>query len=377
MKMLSNWWSNIQAYLFSWLEEELGPLTEKLQQLISILEILRIEDFIPNSFGYRGRPPKNRKAIARSFVAKAVYNMPTTRILLDRLNSDIAFRRICGWESKNEIPDEATFSRAFAEFSKFGLAQIVHDALIKKVFENNIAHHVSRDSTAIEAREKPMKKLPKKAKTSNKRGRRKKDEIKVKKTELTRIEKQLDMSLPEMINDLPKKCDIGTKKNSKGYKESWIGYKAHIDTIDGDIPISILITSASLHDSQAAIPLAEVTKEKIPNFYDLMDAAYDVPAIRQHSLSLGHVPIIDSNPRRNKDLKEKMEQEKKAQKTLNWKTPQLQRYKQRSSAERVNSQLKDNFGGRMIRVQGNIKVCCHLMFGVLALTAYQILNLVR
>jgi len=375
MKNLSQWWDSIQGYLFPCLDKELGPLTEKLQQLISILEIIRIEDFISSSFGYRGRPPKSRKAIARSFIAKAVYNMPTTRILLDRLDSDISFRRICGWESKNEIPNEATFSRAFSEFSKFGLAQIVHDALIKKVFKNNIAHHVSRDSTAIEAREKPMKKSPKKAKPSNKRGKLKKDEIKAKK-ELTRIEKQLDMSLYEMINDLPKKCDVGTKKNSKGYKESWIGYKAHIDTIDGDIPISILITSASLHDSQVAIPLAEITKAKIPNFYDLMDAAYDVQTIKQHSFSLGHVPIIDSNPRRNKDLKEEIKQEKKAQKTLNWKPPPLQRYKQRSSAERVNSQLKDNFGGRMIRVRGNIKVCCHLMFGVLALSAYQILNLV-
>ena len=71
---------------FPWLEKELGSLTEKLQQLVSILEVIRIEDFIPNSYGYRGRPLKNRKAIARACVAKAIYNMPTTRILLDRLD---------------------------------------------------------------------------------------------------------------------------------------------------------------------------------------------------------------------------------------------------------------------------------------------------
>ena len=89
-----------------------------------------------------------------------------------------------------------------------------------------------------------------------------------------------------------------------------------------------------------------------------MDAAYDVPAIKQHSHALGHVPIIDSNPRRNKDLKNEIEQEKKAQKALNWRPPQLQRYKQRSSAERVNSQLKDNFGGRMIRVRRYYQKLC-------------------
>jgi hypothetical protein len=43
--------------------------------------------------------------------------------------------------------------------------------------------------------------------------------------------------------------------------------------------------------------------------------------------------------------------------------------------ERVYSRLKDEFGGRYIRVRGASKVMAHLMFGVLALTADQILRL--
>ena len=43
--------------------------------------------------------------------------------------------------------------------------------------------------------------------------------------------------------------------------------------------------------------------------------------------------------------------------------------------ERVNARLKDEFGGRQIRVRGAAKVMAHLMFGVLALTADQILKL--
>jgi len=35
------------------------------------------------------------------------------------------------------------------------------------------------------------------------------------------------------------------------------------------------------------------------------------------------------------------------------------------------------FGGRMIRVRGNAKVMCHLMFGIVALDADQILRLIR
>ena len=46
-------------------------------------------------------------------------------------------------------------------------------------------------------------------------------------------------------------------------------------------------------------------------------------------------------------------------------------------AERVNARLKDEFGGRMIRVRGALKIMAHLMFGVLALTADQLLRMVQ
>jgi nitrate/nitrite transporter NarK len=38
----------------------------------------------------------------------------------------------------------------------------------------------------------------------------------------------------------------------------------------------------------------------------------------------------------------------------------------------VYSRLKDEFGGRWVRVRGWAKVMTHLMFGILALTADQI-----
>jgi len=372
--ILSQWWHKIQGSLFSWLEEELGPLTEKQQQLVSILELLRVEQFLPRFDGYVGRPPKNRISLARAFVAKAVYNMTTTRSLIDRLESDIAFRRICGWERKFEIPDESTFSRAFAEFAKLELPQKVHQALISKIYQNHIVGHVSRDSTAIEGRERPMRKKPKNTKPK-KRGRPSKGEKRPK--DPTRIQKQLTMTHEQMLEDLPKPCDVGTKKNSKGYKESWIGYKLHIDAADGDIPLSCVLTSASVHDSQVALPLTLETSNKVVNLYDLMDSAYDVPEIKEVCFSLGHIPIIDINPRRNTQLKEELELENKAQKNLNWKPCEKIRYNQRSSVERVNGNLKENFGGCMVRVRGYVKVACHLMFGILALTADQLLNLVR
>jgi hypothetical protein len=155
---LSQAWLNIQDSLFPWLAEELGELTQKQQELVTTLEMIRIEEFILSSRGFPGRPPKDRGAIARAFIAKMVYNMPTTRILLDRLKTDISIRRICGWERVCDIPEEWTFSRAFAEFSKSQLPERVHESLIKKHYKDEIVGHNSRDSTAIDAREKPLKK---------------------------------------------------------------------------------------------------------------------------------------------------------------------------------------------------------------------------
>jgi hypothetical protein len=183
------------------------------------------------------------------------------------------------------------------------------------------------------------------------------------------------MSLKEMLGDLPNTCDVGTKKNSKGYIERWVGYKLHIDAADGHIPISCILTSASLHDSQAALPLAETSRGRVTNLYDLMDAAYDAPIIREHSQSLGHVPIIDVNPRRNTTLKEELKTEAKRLKAINFEMPEDRRYNERSNVERVNGRLKDEFGGKNVRVRGPAKVMAHLMFGIIALTADQLLRL--
>ena len=91
---LSRTWFNIQGSLFPWLSEELGPLTGKQQELVTTLELVRIEEFIYSSRGFPGRPSEDRTAIAKAFVAKMIYNMPTTRALLDRLETDSVLRRI-------------------------------------------------------------------------------------------------------------------------------------------------------------------------------------------------------------------------------------------------------------------------------------------
>jgi len=232
--------------------------------------------------------------------------------------------------------------------------------------------HISRDATAIEAREKPVK-VAAPERPKRQRGRPKNGVLVEK--EPRRLERQATMSLAEMLNDLPKHCAVGTKRNAKGHTTSWIGYKLHLDVADGDIPISGLLTSAALHDSQVAIPLATLTAGRVSNLYDLMDSAYDAPEIKQNSRALGHVPIIDKNPR-SAPSKAEMEAEARGRQIAGYKLAEEVRYNERSAAERVNARLKDEFGGRYVRVRGHAKILCHLMFGILSLTCDQLMRLI-
>jgi hypothetical protein len=355
--------------------EELGQLTAKQKRLVNVLEVSKLEEHLPYAGRFPGRPPEDRIAMARAFVTKMVYDMATTRILLDRLETDPTVRRVCGWERKEDVPSESTFSRAFAEFAESRLPERVHQALIEQHLGEQVVGHISRDATAIKAREKPEKKAPPVEKKPKKQGRPKKGEERPK--EPTRLERQATgQPLCEMIAELPTACNVGTKRDSKGYKTSWTGYKLHIDAADGGIPVSCILTSASLHDSQVAIPLASITHGRVTSLYDVMDSAYDAPQIKTHSLSLGHVPIIDPNPR-SKTKKEELEREAKRRQAANYILAEDRRYNERSTVERVNGRIKDEFGARRVRVRGHAKVMAHLMFGIVVLTVDQLMKFVE
>ncbi len=360
MTGLTRTFNSIQKYLFPILEEEIGELTEKQCQFVKIVELIEPQRFMLKFCwcGF-GRPSNDRTSILKAFIAKAVYNFPTTKVLIDQIQSSPALRRLCGWEIRSEIPSESTFSRGFKEFSDSNLAEEIHQAIVKENLGKKLVGHISRDSTSIVGREKaePKNELIKKVK--HKRGRPKKGEKREKKER--RLELQPNQSLEENLSGLPTGCNYGTKKNSKGKKVTWCGFKFHIDCADGEIPVSATLTSASVHDSQVAIPQAQKTAVCVTSLYDLMDAAYDAPEIREFSKQLGHVPIIDYNKRNG--IKPEFTPSEKI------------RYRERSTAERVNADLKDNFGGRTVRVKGNKKVFTHLMFGIIAITVKQLFNM--
>lgn len=363
--ILSDYWKSIQGSLFCQLSGSLEEsLTDQHKRLASTFELVRVEAHVQlPGRSWTGRPRKDLLCLARAFVAKAVYNLPTTEALLECLRTDANFRTLCGWRFRCEVPSSTTFSRAFARFTVMGLGDIVHQSLIKTYVGDTIVMHKSLDSTEIIARERAAKKEKTiTVKSPRKRGRPMKGAERPE-PDPTRLDIQRGQSADEALADLPKVCNWGSKKDTGGHLHAWKGWKAHIEWSDDNIPLSVVTTSASVHDSQVAIPLLRRTAAKVTSLYDLMDSAYDALQIRQVSHEVGHVAIIDSNPRRYGVPKEKL-----------FDPAMKERYKQRTTAERGNSRLKDEFGLRNLRVRGHAKAHLHIMFGIIALFADQILK---
>lgn len=372
----------LQQHLFGRLEEQTGPLSEKARLLVAVLSAVPLGQYIAPSRGWRGRPAKDRFALGAAFLAKAVFGIESTRRTIEQLRQDRQLRCICGWDSARKLPHESTFSRAFEEFSRSQLPQHLHEAVIRQSQQGRIIGHIARDATAIEARETFPDGAPKKTNKKKYQGRPKRAKAGERGT---RLERQRNQTLTQQMAALPQQCSIGTKQSSKGHQQYWRGYKLHLDVADGQIPISALLTSAHLHDSQAAIPLMTISTQRVTYLYDLMDSAYDAHAIREHSLQLGHRPITDHPKRRRKVGEDKIPVRKNSRswtREIKWETraeemtwAEQDRFRERSMVERVFSRLKDEFGARLIRVRGASKIMAHLMFGVLALTVDQLLKL--
>jgi len=367
----------LQQDLFPLLQAANGALSADLELLASVVCLAPLGRLLSTRRA-TGRPAKDRAAVATAFMAKAILNLPTTRDLISRLRVDDALRRICGWSSASALPHESKFSRAFAEFAQTQLPQQLHEAVIAATQQQRLIGHIARDSTAIHVRERYPETTRQKNKAARKRNPKQRNGsfARAKAAERgTRIQRQRHQQLDRMLSDLPRQCDMGAKTNSQGCEQYWRGYKLHLDVADGQVPVSAVLTSASVHDSQVAIPLMTMTSKRVVHLYELMDSAYDADEIHAHSRELNHVPIIAPHPRRGTKKPSQLPKvfPVRLAPQLTW--AEQDRYKERTMSERVNARLKDEFGASQIRVRGAAKVMAHLMFGVLALTVDQWLRL--
>ena len=360
-RSIASYWSDLPLTLFDHLDGVVGSLTPSHQDVALVLETVRIEEHVQEPCSDLGRPCCPRKPMARAFVAKAVLNVPTTKDLIDRLGVDIRLRRICGFA--HGVPSQASFSRAFSDFAANGLADATHEAAVRSVFGQTIFHHGAIDAASVPARERGVRKEESPASAPKKRGRQKGQGKHESRKEPSPQERQLTQSLEQMLVELPRVCDHGVKIGPKGYTIHWRGYKAHAHVGDGGIPLAFMTTSASVHDSRAAIPLLRLTSGRIlALFYALMDKAYAGAPIAQAAADLGHVPIVPPKAERNHPAPEFTPDRKR-------------RYDHRTSVERFFSDLKDNHGGNHLFVKGGHKVQAHLMFGVLAIFGLSVFRL--
>lgn len=358
-RALQDVWHHLQRQLFPLLLEEVGELGEKDRQFVQVVSLLRLEKVLARyAWQGIGCPPHARSWLLHAFLAKEVYQYASREALVEALRARPTLRRLCGWECVADIPSLTTFCRAFAQFATDELPQQLHAALIGTHCGPKLVGHVSRDATAIPVPERPAPApvaavAPVAPGTPRKRGRPKRGEPRPPPPP-TRLQQQAGRTLAENLADLPRVCDSGAKQGSTGHLEYWRGHKLHLDVIDGDIPVSAVLTSASTPDSQVAIPLMQLTAQRVTSLYDLMAAADDAQALHAYARGLGHVPIIEPGPRGQ---------------WVPLAAAARRRFAERSAAERVNSRLKEHFGGRTVRVRGAAKVMCHLRFGVLAIAA--------
>ena len=173
--------------------------------------------------------------------------------------------------------------------------------MIENTFGKQLICHISRTSTAIEAREAIAKDRPQVAtqvtlyKLKNKHGHPQKCEVRPTQ-ELSPLERQ--HSQTQTLAEIGTACTTGTKKNAQGYKNSWKGYNLHLVTVCFGVPISDVLTNANVHDSRLALPLTRISAQRVDACYELMDAAYCSTVVRGEIQAARRVPLINCNPRK-------------------------------------------------------------------------------
>lgn len=349
----------LQRELGQWAAGGQMSLTPMHQRIVHTLGWLEPQALLGYSGKRKGAPERSRLALAQAFVAKAVLGLGQTKRLRERLLADESLRRLLGFEGRHQLPSEATFSRAFAQFAQMGLPQRMHEALIRAQLGQSLIGHIARDSTAIVARERavPSQRAPK---VARRRGRRPAGAPPA--ALRSRIPAQLLQTPERALAELPRACNKGKKRDAQGSINAWVGYKLHLDVACCGVPIAAALTSASVHDNQLSVPLARLSAQRVTSLYALMDAAYDSESLRQCERDLGHVPIVAINSRGRAEPPALDAAEKK-------------RFGVRTVVERANSRLKDSFACNSVWVKGHRKVLCHAMFAVLALSVDALMRL--
>ena len=109
MKLIP-FWNYIPQLLFPRIERVFADvLTEEHKKIISILEVLRIEESLHQTRKWTGRPTYDWMPFARFFVAKGILNVAATCDMIARVEADINLRRILAGRSERDCPTNRSF----------------------------------------------------------------------------------------------------------------------------------------------------------------------------------------------------------------------------------------------------------------------------
>lgn len=345
-------WRELEQGVFPWVEDNFGELDEKHRLFMAVCEaVVDVDAFRYAEWKGNGRPLASRLNIFKAFILKAVLDVKNTKELVRMLRAEPLSRRLCGWSCPGLVSSESSFSRAFDEFSRIGFTDRWFADLVVRYHGDIAVETISYDSAPVEVR----------ARAANARKRLERLDPDQPRPP-ARLAVQPLRDAEANMADLPVECEWGCKRDSHGKKRQWKGGKLHVAVTRDGFPVAVKYTSASLHDSQAMIPLAQQAAARVPHHFDLADAAYDAEPIRALCAELGTVAVVDANPRRGGDGKNRSAAEEEL-------------YRDRSSAERYFSHHLESHGGRTVRVRAPAKVALHLLLGTIVIAVEQLVRM--
>ena len=124
---------------------------ERYELFVAVLELVRVEALLPYFRGQVGRPEEDRAALARAFIAKAVFDsLPTTRALIERLEVDGRLSAAVRLERCRPASERGdVFAGLFRVCREPSCRRRLHETLIARTMDGHLVEHISRDATAI------------------------------------------------------------------------------------------------------------------------------------------------------------------------------------------------------------------------------------
>jgi hypothetical protein len=306
-----------------------------VQQLLSPAELIGLR-----RGRCRGRAGYDLLSILGIMLLKLHYRQPTMKETLLLLQENGNLKDILGI---SRVPSQATACRLSRAVERIVEPSALHGRVIQAYREgtgNRLVGHLSIDSTIVAAREKPFVKEKKAAspapEAARKKGRKKKGSPEEKahlerkaQAEQKRLE-YLSEDPKQSLSRLEMRCSLTAKQNSKGKRQWFIGYKAHLAADDHGVPVAYAVTGACVHDCKVAVPLMKTAFQRTDFLYALMDKGYLNPDINAYADMIGRKAIIDQRARGSVSAPP-MDK------------PEAARYKARTTVERTNSELKDGY----------------------------------